>query len=68
MFNPYLNRPTQMLEPVTGKQDLLGGIMKRFRELDSDDLLLMLIVYLVMKDGKRDDVWPLLAALLYCIL
>lgn len=68
MYNPYLNTTKQMLEPVNGTRDITGGILRKLHQLDSDDILIMLIVYLVMRDGKKDDIWPLLAALMYCFL
>jgi hypothetical protein len=67
MFNPYLNTPSQALEQIphrkTGSQ-----LLRRLQKLDSDDLLLMLIIYFLMKEPDRDDLWPLLAALAYCML
>lgn len=68
MYNPYLNTTKQMLEPVRERKGLMEGLVTKLRRLDEDDLLLMLIVYLVVRNGDRDDVWPLLAALVYCIL
>lgn len=68
MYNPYLNRPEQMLESIHQGSPPLGGLLQKLNRLDQDDLLMLLILYLVMGEGKQGDVWPLLAVLLYCIL
>lgn len=68
MFNPYLNRPEQMLEPIRKRQAPLDGIVKKLKTLDRDDLLVLAILYLAMGEGKQEELWPLLAVLLYCIL
>jgi hypothetical protein len=70
MFNPYLAAPSQALEqiPPHKKKDGPLRLPERLKKLDSDDLLLMLIIYLLMKEPDKDELWPLLAALAYCIL
>lgn len=68
MFNPYISEPAQALEPISKRQEPLGGFLNQIRQLDGDDLLVMLILYLLLRDGKQDELWPLLGALMYCIL
>lgn len=36
--------------------------------MDSDDLLILLLVYLLVKEGEQDGIWPLVAAMLYLML
>jgi hypothetical protein len=70
MFNPYLATPRQALEQIPPRKAAEGHqrLLERLRKLDSDDLLLMLMIYFLMKEPNKDELWPLLAALLYCIL
>lgn len=70
MYNPYLHGIGSFLRPVTekGAGGLFGGILQRLRCLDEDDILLLLILFLLMKNGEREGQWPLLAAMIYCIL
>ncbi len=71
LYNPYLGPVGEMLEPVrgnSGRSDPLGGILKGLSRLDGDDILLMMIIYLVLRDGEKENLWPLLGALLYCML
>lgn len=70
MFNPYLSSLTSALQqvPIQRDKDLLGGLLSRLRSLDSDDLILLLILYLLVKDGKDGSLWPMAAVVLYLIL
>ena len=68
MFNPYVEEPERALQPVPGKKGLLDGLLGRLSRLDTDDLLILLLVYLITKEGEEDSVWPLAAALLYLML
>lgn len=70
VFNPYLMSLGSVLQPVSasGSKDPMGAIFSRLRKLDSDDLILLLIIFLLVKDGDRDNLWPMVAALLYLIL
>jgi hypothetical protein len=70
MFNPYLSAPSQALARIPPRKEKDGPLrlLERLKKLDSDDLLLMLIIYLLMKEPDKDELWPLLAALVYCIL
>lgn len=72
MFNPYVSQPAEALRPVqhrgTPSGGLLDGLLGRLSRLDSDDLLILLLVYLLCRDGEEDGIWPLVAALLYLLL
>ena len=71
MFNPYVSEPAQALRPVPRRNapgGLLEGLMGRLRNLDSDDLLILLLVYLVSREGEEDGIWPLVAVLIYLML
>lgn len=66
MFNPYLAPPESALQPVKGGG--LGGILRRLETLDADDLVILLLLYLLAKDGEGDGIWPLAAVMLYLLL
>ena len=70
MFNPYVSEVQRALRPARQqKQDLgLGKLMERLGHLDNDDLIILLLVFLLARQGDRDSFWPLAAALLYLIL
>lgn len=70
MYNPYLSSIGAFLRPVTRQRSgsLFGGILNRLRHLDEDDLLLILILFFLMKNGDKEGQWPLLAAIVYCML
>ena len=70
MFNPFFHEPIQMLEKQTGSPQFnpANMIMQRISQLDGDDLLILLLIFLIFKDGKKDNVWPIIAALVYCML
>lgn len=70
MYNPFFQEPAQMLEKkeVSVGQNPMDGFVNRLRELDRDDLLILLLIFLLFRDGNQDNLWPLLAALVYCML
>lgn len=68
MFNPYLSSPHAMLEPMPAPPGREDGLLERLSNLDNDDLLLLLIIFLLMKDGKQGSIWPMAAALIYLML
>lgn len=69
MFNPYVGAAAQFIRPVKGAESHgLGSILSKLGNLDSDDLLILLLVYLLAKEGDQDGIWPLVAAMLYLIL
>lgn len=71
MFNPYISSAGQSLRLITGKGSTgsgLDGILRKLGNLDSDDLLILLLIYLLAKEGEQDGVWALVAAMLYLIL
>lgn len=74
MFNPYVGSAAQSIRPAAGKQASgglgagLGSILSKLGNIDTDDLLMLLLVYLLVKEGEADGVWPLVAAMLYLIL
>ena len=70
MFNPYVSEIQGALRPVRRKKtDLgLGNLMERLSHLDNDDLIILLLVFLLARQGDQDSFWPLAAALLYLIL
>ena len=70
MFNPYFHRPQQMLERKRDdpSRQHLEGLLRRVGHLDGDDLLLLMLIFLIFKDGEKDNVWSLLAVLVYCMI
>lgn len=70
MFNPYVSEVQGALRPARQpKSDPgLGKLMDRLSHLDNDDLIILLLVFLLARQGDKDSFWPLAAALLYLIL
>ena len=68
MFNPYVSSPAQrLLKKKSG--GFLGGLLSKLGRLDSDDLLILLLIYLLSKkDGEEGDLWPLAAVAIYLML
>lgn len=62
MFNPYFERPA----PQT--QSDKTGLPEKLSKLDSDDLLILALVFILAKKNSNDDIWPLIAVALYCFL
>lgn len=68
MFNPYIGVPEQSLRPSKGG-GLLSGLVSKLKKLDSDDLLILLLIFLLSKrDGEEGDIWPLVAVAIYLML
>ena len=72
MFNPYLSAHESALRPARGSGETgngpLQGILRRLGRLDSDDLLLLLLIYLLARKEDEDGIWPLVALGLYLML
>ena len=69
MFNPYVGSAAQWIRTVTGKgAGSLGGILSKLKQIDNDDLLILLLIYLLIKEGDQDGIWPLVAAMLYLLM
>lgn len=69
MFNPYVSSAAKSIHPVKGERaGGLEGILGRLGRLESDDLLLLLLVFLLVKEGDQDGLWPLVAVMLYLML
>lgn len=68
MFNPYVSSPEQSLRQKKSS-GLLGGLLGKLKHLDSDDLLILLLIFLLSKkDGEEGDLWPLAAVVIYFLL
>lgn len=68
MYNPYYFSPQEALrkprhqESSTGLLSSLGQL-----NLDGDSLLILVLVLLLLREGGGDH-WPLILALLYCVI
>lgn len=66
MFNPYFE-PTppeeQAAIPVAS-----GGILDKLKALDKDDLLMLALIFALVRSSSKEDIWPLVAVMLYCML
>ena len=70
MFNPYVTGIQTALRPAR-QQKKDGGLetlLSRLGQLDNDDLIILLLVFLLARQGDPEGFWPLAAALLYLIL
>lgn len=66
MFNPYVGSVSQSLHKPSEKTGGgVGGILGKIGELDRDDLLMLLLIFLLVKEGEQDGLWPMVAAMLY---
>lgn len=73
MFNPYVEQsepyPLSAPSGVEGKPSRqTEGLLGRLGRLDSDDLLILLLIFLLAREGEGDALWPLVAAALYLML
>ena len=69
MYNPYLMKPEDELQPVSKEiHNNPFDFLKRVTKLNHDDLILLLLLLLILQEEKREEKWPLLAALIYCLL
>ena len=82
MYNPYVSHDGPCLTPVPRPHseprqprhhDNPAGsfslrLISHLRRLDRDDLLIIAILYLLLKDDNCADLWPLLAILIYILL
>lgn len=70
MFNPYVMGIQTALRPARQqKRDAgLETLLSRLGQLDNDDLIILLLVFLLARQGDPEGFWPLAAALLYLIL
>lgn len=67
MFNPYFSQVQDALSVPEHKRtgnDLLAGL----KALDGDKLLLLLLIIIFLQEGQQEEHWPLLAALIYCLM
>ena len=62
MFNPYFETPAP--QPPSKA----GGLQEKLSKLDSDDLLMLALVFILARKSNKDDMWPLIAVALYCFL
>lgn len=67
MFNPYFEpepRETQPPQKVASS----SGILDKLKHLDKDDLLMLALIFILTKGSSKEDIWPLVAVMLYCML
>ena len=70
MFNPYVSDHAAALRPSAGKNAPGPGpaILSRLNQLDSDDLLILLLIYLIARQEEEHGIWPFVAMGLYLML
>ena len=67
MFNPYFE-PSPREPSVPQPSPLSGGVLDKFKNLDKDDLLMLALIFVLSKSNSKEDIWPLVAVMLYCML
>lgn len=67
MFNPYFE-PIPQEEEAVPAPPISGGIMDHLKSLDKDDLLMLALIFVLVKRNSKEDIWPLVAVMLYCLL
>lgn len=67
MFNPYIE--PNIPEPTAKKnQSAMGGIFDKLKSLDQDDLLMLALIFILARKNSKEDIWPLVAVIIYCML
>lgn len=69
MFNPYFSQVQDAL--VSPKKAEPGSIRQLFAgigSLDGDKLLLILLIFVLLQEGRWEEHGPLVAALIYCMM
>lgn len=69
MFNPYFSQVQDAL--LVPKNEGPGSIHQLFAgigSLDGDKLLLLLLIFVLLQEGRQEERWPLVAALIYCMM
>lgn len=67
MFNPYFEPEPREIQPPQ-KVASSNGILDKFKHLDKDDLLMLALIFILTKGSSKEDIWPLVAVMLYCML
>ena len=66
MFNPYFEpAPHEEQAPAPA---VSGGILDKFKSLDKDDLIMLALIFALVRSNSKEDIWPLVAVMLYCML
>lgn len=68
MYNPYFSVPSQCITAYQPPAASPAAGLLRSLKLEGDDLLLILLIVLLWKDGSQSRNLPLLGALLYLML
>ncbi len=66
MFNPYFE-PTPPVEQAATPV-VSGGILDKLKSLDKDDLIMLALIFTLVRSSSKEDIWPLVAVMLYCML
>lgn len=67
MFNPYFEPAAQATNSPQSAASS-SSILDKFKSLDKDDLLMLALIFVLVKSNSKEDIWPLVAVMLYCIL
>lgn len=68
MYNPYYLSPQEALRKPKYQGSTVGSFpILGQRNLDGDSLLMLVLVFLLLQEGGGEH-WPLILALLYCIV
>ncbi len=69
IYNPYFSGPEEALLPVPPRSPgLLDGLTDRLKHLEGEDILLVLLLVLLLKNDQDRRLWPLIGALAYLLL
>ena len=67
MFNPYFE-PCLQENSTEHTPSPSGGILDKLKTLDKDDLLMLGLIFVLARRNTKDEIWPLVAVMLYCLL
>lgn len=67
MFNPYFEPDPREVQKQSSTS-LSGGMLDKLKSLDKDDLLMLALIFALVRNSSKEDIWPLVAVMLYCML
>ena len=69
IYNPYFSAPGEVLQPVAPQTPgPLDGLLGRLKRLEGEDILLILLLVLLLKNDQDRRLLPLIGALVYLLL
>ena len=69
IYNPYFSSTEEALRPISPQNSgILDGILDRLKSLEGEDILLILLLVVLLKNDQDRQLLPLIGALVYLLL